>query len=465
MNFYKLYKNYREKRKTRKRQKKFARKGKGPKPTKYKDNDNNDYEKAVSVDLNDPRLDYNVKSSYKHNLADRVVKCKRIENTAKWLTDDALSFHELMQPGGIDRRERERNKEITRILSEMDEKVLDKDYKPTNNKITNAKIWNTNCHKAYKDLEKYRDYTNEVFDIGVPMKTRSARGSRKKKQRKKRRTIARRNFPRVPFSSLKIIWLGELDKNRMKIRYLVMLDDRNNYILTSDRKIQLYDYKKWFGFGRRLVPVKKMDAVEFMNIIAQDMSEIPPTAVGRKSRKKKTRKQRGGDYNGEMPPQRNTYFKRNDGTICFVSNPDTRGETIAITEYGNPGNWWIVSYRDFKQYFTKIDNPQSGTGRKKKTHKMKGGLIDVFPLHMVEEFDQQRIYRHPQSNAIIARLNHLWFDIMTPEVREMIIGNPWIMRGLIRHVLREFGDDDGRKSRKKKTRRKKKKNKRKTIKR
>ena len=154
MNFNKLYKNYREKRKTRKRQKKFARKGKGPKPTKYKDNDDNDYEKAVSVDLNDPRLDYNVKSSYKHNLTDRVVKCKRIENTAKWLTDDALSFHELMQPGGIDRRERERNKEITRILSEMDEKVLDKDYKPTNNKITNAKIWNTNCHKAYKDLER-----------------------------------------------------------------------------------------------------------------------------------------------------------------------------------------------------------------------------------------------------------------------------------------------------------------------
>ena len=391
MNFNKLYKNYREKRKTRKRQKKFARKGKGPKPTKYKDNDNNDYEKAVSVDLNDPRLDYNVKSSYKHNLADRVVKCKRIENTAKWLTDDALSFHELMLPGGIDRREKERNKEITRILSEMDEKVLDKDYKPTNNKITNAKIWNTNCHKAYKDLEKYRDYTNEVFDIGVPMKTRSARGSRKKKQRKKRRTIARRNVPRVPFSSLKIIWLGELDKNRMKIRYLVMLDDRNNYILTSDRKIQLYDYKKWFGFGRRLVPVKKMDAVEFMNIIAQDMSEIPPTAVGRKSRKKRT--------------------------------------------------------------------------HKKKVRKMKGGLIDVFPIHIIEEFDQQRIYRHPQSNAIIARLNHLWFDIMTPEVREMIIGNPWIMRGLIRHVLREFGDDDGRKSRKKKTRRKKKKNKRKTIKR
>ena len=41
MNF---IKNYREKRKTRKRQKKFARKGKGPKPTKYKDNDDNDYE-------------------------------------------------------------------------------------------------------------------------------------------------------------------------------------------------------------------------------------------------------------------------------------------------------------------------------------------------------------------------------------------------------------------------------------
>jgi len=182
MNF---IKNYGEKIKTRKRQKKFARKGKGPKPTKYKDNDDNDYEKAVSVDLNDPRLDYNVKPSYKDNLANRVIKCKRIENQSKWLVDDTIPWDVLMGPIGMFVRDTKRNREISRILSEMDEKVLDKDYKPTNNKITSAKEWNANCHKAYKDLEKYRDYTDEVFDIGVPMKTRSARGSRKKKQRKK----------------------------------------------------------------------------------------------------------------------------------------------------------------------------------------------------------------------------------------------------------------------------------------
>lgn len=182
MNF---IKNYGEKRKTRKKQKKFARKGKGPKPTKYKDNDDNDYETAVSVDLNDPRLDYNLKPSYKDNLANRVIKCKHIDKYLKLVVDGNIPWNVLMQPGGIDLRERERNKEIIGILENMNEKILDNDYKPTNNKITSAEEWNANCHKAYKDLEKYRDYTDEVFDIGVSMKSRNAKGSKKRKKSKK----------------------------------------------------------------------------------------------------------------------------------------------------------------------------------------------------------------------------------------------------------------------------------------
>ena len=37
----------------------------------------------------------------------------------------------------------------------------------------------------------------------------------------------------------------------------------------------------------------------------------------------------------------------------------------------------IVSYRNFRQWFTQIANPQSGTGRKKKTRKKRGGEPEI----------------------------------------------------------------------------------------
>ena len=95
---------------------------------------------------------------------------------------------------------------------------------------------------------------------------------------------------------------------------------------------------------------------------------------GRNTRKKKKRKQRGGGYTGDMPPQIGTFFKRNDETIWEVSNTDMGGtDNILVEEWNIPGSWMIVSYRNFRLWFTLIDNPQSGTGRKKKTRKKRGG--------------------------------------------------------------------------------------------